>query len=101
MKLLEKINVLEAVGSDGSCNVEHGNQVMHIPGKITAWSNPGFIGSQWLEVEREEGSCLDMTYVRLSYILIFLINFPHLIFPDLWHKTETSSISPRTYLGQK
>lgn len=33
--------------------------------------------------------------------LIFLINFPHLIFPDMWHKTESSSISLRISLGQK
>ena len=32
---------------------------------------------------------------------IFLINSPHLIFPDFWHKTESSSVSLRICLGQK
>lgn len=48
--------------------MEHGDQVMCILGKITAWSHPGFAEGQGLEVECQERGGLGMTYVRLLHV---------------------------------
>lgn len=70
--------------------MEHGDQVMCILGKITAWSHPGFAEGQGLEVESQERGGLGMTYGEASPCVIFLI---------LWHETESFSVSLEIYLG--
>lgn len=69
-KLLEKASILEAVGSVGSSSMWNmGIRLCDcIPGKITAWSHPGFAEGQGLEVESQQRDGLGMTYVRLLHV---------------------------------
>lgn len=101
MKLLEKADVLEAVGSDGSSNTW--NMEIRLCTCLEISLHGAILDSQAAagrgRVGRGRLPRYDISEALLH--LIFLMNFPHLIFADVWHKTESSSVSLRICLGQK